>query len=232
MKSVATIFLSFLLFTSVYSQSALETYDSKTTLSADQCFDVMKTVWDGVKKLSDEHNAQVSEKSEFESTSEYQARVRLGRNEYIGKIRKYASKKEIAGKVFSVWMKADLDKYNADKQVYSVSSPTKILIQPKKGDIETTTSNNKFVSIIEDDERGYRRAYIELRTDPDFSWFVNRVTAQSAKDKEKEIYFKLSFTIQIQYNARTHMVEIRIVPQKLALMDKPDNFVYWSENIP
>ena len=100
------ILLSVFLFASSHSQSMLESYDSKTTLTSDQCFDLMKNVWDGVKKLADEYNSQVSVKSEFESTSEYHARVRNSRNQFIAKIRDYANKKTISDKEFSVWLKA------------------------------------------------------------------------------------------------------------------------------
>lgn len=231
MKSALTLLLVLFSFSSLYSQDILSTYDAKTTLTSDQCFDIIKNVWDELKKISEDYTSQVAVKSEFESTAEFNDRVRKDKNQFVLKVLQFSEKNKLSTQEYSVWMKAELVKYDADKQVYSVKCPTQILVQPSKDDIAVACPVNKYVSIEEKDEKGYRRAFIQLKTDPEFSWFVNKITAQSAKNKEQRIFFKLSFSFNTLVNEKTNQIVLQLIPHKLALMDQSENFVYWSEDI-
>jgi hypothetical protein len=104
-------------------------------------------------------------------------------------------------------------------------------VQPQKTDIMVACQSNKYVVLTEKNEKGYRRAFLHLNTDPDFSWYVNKVTAQAAKNKEPHIYFKLNFTFSVSVNELENQIVLHIVPHKLALMDQSENFIYWSEEI-
>lgn len=215
----------------LFSQSILESHDPNQTLSVEQCMDLIKTTWDELKKLSDVHAAAIAEKNEFESSAEYNDRIRKSKDEYIANIRKFYSDNKLSSKVFSVWLKAELNKYDADNQTYGLKSPTQILIQPKKFDIEVIVPGNKYVTITEKNTGGYRRAYIHLNTKPEFTWFVNKQTAQDAKSKEQAIFFKFSFTLDISFDESANLIKLQIVPAKIALMNQPENFTYWSEDI-
>ncbi|MBI2429722.1 MAG: hypothetical protein HYV29_13185 [Ignavibacteriales bacterium] len=229
------LFVRFLLFSalgsSLYSQNILETHDPNVTLTAEQCYDVIKTAWDGLKKLSEQYTEEIAVKNEFESSSEFSERIRKAKDQYINKVNKFAVDHKLNEKIFSVWMKAELVKYDADNQIYSIKSPTEILIQPKKNDIAVTCATNKYATIYEKNQKGYRRANLRLNTDPEFSWFVNKQTAQSAKNKEGAMYFKLWFSLNVGVNETENQIVLEIVPSRLALMDQNENFTYWSDEI-
>ena len=231
MKKYPFLFLCLMFSVSLYSQTPLDNYDPDETLSSDKCYDVIKAVWDGLKKISEEYTSQEAIKSEFETTAEFHARLRKAKDQFINNVNKFFHDNKLDERTYAVWLKAELVKYDADNQVYSVKSPTQILVQPKKDDIAVTVASNKYASIVEKNQDGYRRANFQLSTDPDFSWFVNKQTAQAAKGKESQIYFKLWFKFNVYVNEPGDQIVIQIVPSKLALMDQQENFTYWSEDI-
>ncbi len=214
-----------------FSQNVLETHDPNQTLSAEKCYDVIKTVWDGLKKLSEQYQTEAAAKNEFESTAEYNARIQRSKDEYVNKIRKFYSDNKLNSRVYSVWFKADLVKYDADNQTYGLRSSTQILVQPKKNEVALSVPENKYITLTEKNSKGYRRAYIHLNTNPEFTWFVNKQTAQEAKNRETDIYFKLSFVFDISFNESAQQINLQVVPTKLALMNQSENFTFWSEDI-
>jgi hypothetical protein len=231
MKKTLSIILIVMVSSTLYSQAIPEKFDPKVTLSSDKCYDVIKTVWDGIKKISEEYSTQNLVKSEFESSGEFADRVRKTKDAYINAVNKYALDNKLNDLIYSVWLKADLVKYDADNQVYSVKSSSQILVQPKKNDIAITITSNKYATIEEKNHGGYRTAHFQLNTTPEFSWFVNKQTALSAKNKEHQIFFKLSFKFEVFVNESNEQIVIQLVPTKLALMDQQENFTYWSEEI-
>lgn len=228
----STLFVFIVMLASpLLSQSLLQSYDPNQTLTSQQCVDIIKTAWDGLKVIADEYNSNVAERSEFESTAEYNDRIRKSKDEYISKIRKFYSDNKLNTTIFSVWLKAELNKYDADNQTYGIKSSTQILTQPKKKDIAVIVPSNKYVAMTEKNSSGYRRAYIHLNTNPEFTWFVNKQTAQEAKSKEQSIFFKYSFSLDISFDESAHQILLQIVPTKIALMNQSENFTYWSEEI-
>ncbi len=231
MKVSSFVVLSLLCSSLLYSQPIFKSYQADEVLTAEQCFDVVKTVWDELKKLSEAYHAEVAEKNEFESTSEYKARIQKSKDDYIGKIRKFYSENRLNSRTFSVWMNATLVKYDADNQTYGIKSTTEILIQPKKKHVIVSVPANKYLAITEKDIKGYRRAYIHLNTNPEFTWFVNKQTAQEAKSNESNIFFKVSFMFDIIYNDAADIIDLQIIPTKISLMNQGEKFTYWSEDI-
>ena len=231
MKFLTLLFFCALFTGSVQAQVVLSSYNQNETLTSDQCYDIIKVVWDGLKKISEEFTSQITAKSEFESTAEYIARVQREKEQYAAKISKFATDNKLNSRNFFVWMKADLIKYNADNQTYSIKSPTQILIQPKKPEIAIICPNNKYIKIFEKDLNGYRRANIQLNTEPEFTWFVNRQTAQATKNKESQIFFRVSFNLSVSISGAENQIILQYVPTKIALMDQGENFTYWSEDI-
>ena len=229
---ISTLLFFFVLYsTTLLSQNSLDTYDPNATLTSDQCFDVVKTVWDGLKKLSEQYHSGSSAKGEFESTQEFNERKRKNKDEYLSKISKFYTDNKLNNRIYSVWMKADLAKYDADNKTYSIKSSTQVLLQPKKKEIAVVCAPNKYALITEKDVRGYRRAYLHLATDPDFTWYVDKQTAIAAKNKEGAIYFKLAFAFDISFDEAQNQVQLQIDPKKISLMDQNENFTYWSDDI-
>ncbi len=231
MKISSLFFLFVLYSTTLFSQSSLDTYDPNLTLTSDQCFDVIKTVWDGLKKLSEDYDSYNSAKGEFESTQEFNERKRKNKDEFIAKISKFYSENKLNARTYSVWLKADLIKYDADKQTYSIKSPTQILVQPKKKEIAVVCPSNKYAAISEKNAAGYRRAFLHLTTEPEFTWYVNKQTALEAKSKEGAIYFRLAFSFDITFDESANQIQLQIKATKVSLMDQNEKFTYWSEDI-
>lgn len=228
----STFIILFAMFSSfLFPQNILETHDPAKTLTSEKCYDVIKTVWDGLMKLSEEYQAEATEKNEFESTAEYNSRIQRSKDNYVNKIRKFYSDNKLNSTMYSVWLKAELVKYDADNQTYSIKSPTQLLIQPKKNAIAVTVPPNKYLTMTEKNSAGYRRAYIHLNTNPEFTWFVNKQTAQEAKNNEHNIFFKLAFTFDISFNETAQQIVLQVVPSKLSLMNQSENFTFWSEDI-
>ncbi|MDP1677138.1 MAG: hypothetical protein Q8L88_09740 [Bacteroidota bacterium] len=229
---ISSLFLLFVLVSpTLFSQKNLDTYDSSKTLTSNECFDVIKIVWDGLKKLSEEYGSTTSEKGEFESTQEFNERKRKNKDDYISAIAKFYNDHKLNNRVYSVWMKADLLKYDADNQTYSIQSPTQVLVQPTKKEIAVVCVSNKYALVTEKNSGGYRRAYIHLATEPNFTWYVNKQTAMEAKNKEGAIFFKLSFAFDISYNEAANQIQLQIKPTKISLMDQNEKFTYWSDDI-
>ncbi len=231
MTTTTFFVLSILFSTFVFPQNILEKHDASQTLTEQQCYDVIKTVWDGLKKLSEGYEEESSQKSEFESSAEFNQRLRKNKDDYIAKIAKFYSDNKLNSTTYSVWLKAELVKYDADNQTYGIKSPTQILVQPKKKDITVTCPPNKYVIITEKNSGGYRRAYLHLATNPEFTWFVNKQTAQDAKNKEAYIFFKMAFSFDISFDELANQIVLQITPSKLSLMDQSAGFTYWSEDI-
>lgn len=231
MKHLRSVLSVLLLFSPLSAQTELEAFSSNTPLSPDQCYELIKTVWDGLKRHSEEFQTGTSAKSEFESTGEYAARIRKNKDEFIAKVNAFAAANKLSERTFAVWMKADLVKYDADNQIYSVKSATEILVQPKKKEIAVVCAPNKYVTITEKNRKGYRFANLRLNTDPEFSWFVNKQTAQTAKAKEHAMFFKVTFSFTVGVNESDDQIMLTVVPTRMALMDQTENFTYWSEDI-
>lgn len=231
MKFLIPVLLLVLSSSFLHSQTILETQDPNQTLSPEHCMELFKSAWDELKKLSDDYHTAVAERNEFESTTDYADRVRKGKDDFVANIRKFYSDHKLGNKVFSVWLKTDLNKYDADNQTYGLSSPTQLLVQPKKKDIAVLMTENKYVTITEKNSSGYRRAFIHLNTKPEFTWFVNKKTAQEAKSKEADIFFKVGFSFDVSYSEATDQVILQVVPAHIALMNKAENFTYWSEDV-
>ncbi|NUN69089.1 MAG: hypothetical protein HUU02_05210, partial [Bacteroidetes bacterium] len=108
MRLTAVLALFILGTSGLTSQSILTEHDPAQTLSPQQCMDLIKTAWDSLKAISDNSRSLATEKSEFESSAEYNERLRKLNDEFIERIRAFYSGNKFNTKVYSVWLKAEL----------------------------------------------------------------------------------------------------------------------------
>ena len=128
-------------------------------------------------------------------------------------------------------MQATLVKYNADTQTYSITSPTKIVVPPSALNITTACPQNPYILLSETNEKGYKFAYLLLKTKPEYSWHVDKETARKAKNNEGNMFFKVWFRFDLSQALAGNQGQVTIVPVRIALMNKSDNTTFWSDDI-
>jgi len=213
------------------AQTPLEAPEMEQTLTADEYSDVVKSVWDVIKKGADDYQDETITRSEFETASEFEARLQKRHNDIAATIQTFAESKKIGQRLFGVWMQATLVKYNADTQIYTVTSPTKIIVPPSAQNITTACPQNPYIILSEKNEKGYKFAHLLLKTKPEYSWHVDKETARKAKNNEGNMFFKVWFRFDLSQAFTGTQGQITIIPVKISLMNKADSTTFWSDDI-
>jgi hypothetical protein len=213
------------------AQNRLDAPEMEQTLSPEEFSDVVKSVWDVVKKGVDEYQDATLTRSEFETAAEFETRLQRRHDEIAANIQTFAESKKIAQRVFATWMPAKLIKYNADIQTYSVSTDTRILVPPSAPGIVTTCPQNTYVSLVETNTKGYKFAHLVLNMKPEYTWHVDKETARAAKFNEQNVAFKVWFRLDLSQAIIGNQARFTIVPIKIALINKGDNITYWTDDI-
>lgn len=232
MKLVAAWLLAaVVLSSSSFGQTAVQKYAASESLTGEQFADVVKSVWDELKKASDEYAVAMASKNEFETSQEFQSRIQNQRDLYWGKIVKFNDANKISDHLYPVLVKVELRKYNADKQTYTIRSTSSIIVPPSGERVAVSCTPNPYVLIRESKKRGYKYAHIVLNTDPEFIWHVNNELARAAKDTEGSIYFKVWFKFDITQPLVSTTARMSVIPVKISLINTGSNTVYWTDTI-
>jgi hypothetical protein len=213
------------------AQPALQKYAGAESLTSEQFADVVKSVWDELKKSADEYAEQMKTKNEFETSQEFQARVEHERAAYWEKIVKFNANEKLSERVFPVVMNVHLLKYNADKQTYTLRSTSSVIVPPSGERVAVTCVPNPYMLIRESKSKGYKYAHLVLNTDPEFIWHVNPEIARASKSAEHNIQFKVWLKIDITQPLVNATSTLSLVPVKIALLNAGNNTVYWTEPI-
>ncbi len=232
MKACAAWLLVAMVVSSVsFAQSPVQKYADAESLTNEQFADVVKSVWDELKKASDEYTNAMKSKNEFETTQEFQARIRNERDTFWKTIVKFNDDNKIGEHIFPVLLKVDLRAYDADKQTYTIQSPTSITVPPSGERVAVTCVPNPYVLIRESKKRGYKYAHIVANTDPEFIWHVNNDLARAAKGSEQNIFFKVWFKFDITQQLVGGSAHLSIIPVKISLINTGDKTSYWTDTI-
>jgi len=213
------------------AQSPLDAPEMEQALSPEAFSDVVKSVWDVVKKGADDYQSETVSRNEFETTADFEARLQQRHNDIASTIQTFAESKKLGQRVFAVWMQASLLKYNADTQTYTITSSTKIDVPPTAENMTTSCPQNSYIVFSEKNERGYKFASLLLKAKPDYSWHVDKETARKAKDSEANVFFKVWFRFDMSQALSGSQGQLTIVPMKIALVNKSGNTTYWSDDI-
>jgi hypothetical protein len=224
---IAVLIISF----SSYAQSPLDSKETEVTMTSEDFADAVKLIWDEFKKATDAYTDAEKSKTEFESTADFHIRLEHLRADLLKELETYIKEKNVTGKLFAATLKADLLKYNADTQTYSVQCSTKILIPPKTTTINISCPPNPYLSIIESKKKGYKFAHLSLNVKPEISWFVDKATAQHAKENEQSVFFKTWFRFEFSGTLGSEPMQMTIIPVKIGLINTKDNSTYWNEVI-
>ncbi len=213
------------------AQTPLDAPEMEQTLAAGDFSDVVKSVWDAIKKGADDYQDETVSRNEFETTADFEARLQQRHNDIAATIQTFAESKKISQRIFAVWMQATLVKYNADTQIYTITSPTQILVPPSAQSIITTCPQNPYIILSETNQKGYKFAYLLLKAKPEYSWHVDKETAKKAKFNEENVFFKVWFRFDLSKAFAGNQGELTIVPVKIALVNKSDKTTFWSDDI-
>jgi hypothetical protein len=213
------------------AQNRLDALEMEQTFSPEEFSDVIKSVWDVVKKGVDEYQDAALTRSEFETATEFESRLQRRHEEIVANIQTFAESKKISQRLFAAWLPAQLLKYNADTKTYGVTTAARILVPPSAPGIVTICPQNIYVSLVEKNTRGYKFAHLVLNMKPEYSWHVDKETAKAAKYNEQNVAFKVWFRLDLSHAMVGTQAQFTIVPVKIALINKGDNITYWSDDI-
>lgn len=230
MKSLIAIFLVAILPICAAAQTRLDAPELEQTISSDEFSDVVKLIWDDIKKGVETYSTDQKSKSEFETTSAFESRMRRRQEQISHDIQQFLAAKKISQRKFAVLMKADLIHYNADTQVYTVRSKVEILIPPKTEELLTICPANPYISIRESTKNAYKFAYLTMNPKAAVQWQANIQTAQKAKSSEADVFFKIWFRFEVSSAPGEHFT-LKIVPERIALIADRANTTYWKEDI-
>jgi hypothetical protein len=230
MKTLAVTLLFSLLPLTALSQARLDAPELEQTVTSEQFSDIVKAVWDEMKKGVETYTAERKSKDEFETTSAFEARMHRRQEEINHDIQQWMASKKIEKRKFAVLMKADLLPYNADTQIYPVKSTVEILIPPKTEELITTCPSNPYIFVKELTKNAYKFAYLTLSPKSPIQWSVDAQTAQKAKGQGTDFSFKVWFRLDVTIATGEHYA-LKIAPERIALVSARDNTYFWKQDI-
>ena len=192
---------------------------------------MLKEAWSFVKDEWENYLNAVGKKTEFETSAEFEKRSVVARQQYLAKIAKYSKDKKFDQRVVGVVLKANLNQYDADNQVYNVSSPTVIEAPYNIPAVTTEIPQNAYVGLADSIRMGYRTSSIYLKFIPYFRWQVGRDIAKAAKDDEANFFFKIRFKIDMSQGETRKGSRFSVVPKQVMLINQKTNTVYWEQTI-
>jgi hypothetical protein len=130
-----------------------------------------------------------------------------------------------------VLLKASLDQYDADNQMYRVACPTVVDAPYNIPTVLTEVPTNAYVALADSIKKGYRTSSVYLKFAPYFRWKVARDIAKAAKDDEESIYFKVRFKVEMGQGEGKKGARFAIVPKQVFLINQKTNATYWEETL-
>jgi hypothetical protein len=204
---------------------------SEDNLTPAEFTDIVKEAWTYLKEETDNYQKAIGEKSEFETTAEFEKRIVEARQQYLAKIMKYMKDKKFDQRVLGVLLKASLVQYDADNQLYAVSCPIVIDAPYNIPSILTEVPSNPYLALADSIKMGYRTSSIYLKFTPYFRWQVGRDVAKSAKADEENVSFKIRFKVQMGQGEGRKGAKFSIVPQQILLINQKTNTTYWQQSL-
>jgi len=190
---------------------------------------ILKEAWTFLKEETDSYAAMIGKKTEFETSAEFERRSVQARQQYLAKITKYIKDKKLDQRVIGVNLKAGMEQYDADTQIYSISSPTVIEAPYNLPTVSTEIPANGYVALSDSIRKGYRTSSIYLKFHPYFKWQVARDIAKAARDDEASLFFKVRFKVEMGQGDTRRGARFVIVPKQVMLINQRTNSIYWDQ---
>ncbi len=140
--------------------------------------------------------------------------------------------KKFEQRVIGVLLKAKLDKYDADNQIYSVSCPVEIEAPYNLPSVSTEVPANNYVVLSDSIKKGYRTSSIRLKFNPYFRWQVARDIARATKNDEANVTFKVRFKIELAGQGEPGKgARFVVLPKQIMLVNQKTNTIYWEQSL-
>jgi hypothetical protein len=204
---------------------------AEESMTSEEFTNYLKQIWSFLKSETEDYQAAVGTKSEFETTREFQQRGIDRRRQYLANIAKYSKDQKLKERKVAVYFKTVLAEFDADKRIYSLRSGTMIDAPYNIPTVRCLVPKNPYVALADSVRAGYRTSVMFLNIDPEYRWQVSREVAQSAKQSEQYVFFKVSVIVDIESNDGRGEAELRIVPREFSLVNRDTEQVYLSRKI-
>ncbi len=192
---------------------------------------ILKEAWTFLKDENDNYTKIVGKKTEFETTAEFDKRTIDARQQYLAKVAKYIKDKKLDQRVIGVVLKAGMDQYDADGQIYNITSPSTIDAPYNLPSVSTEVPPNNYVALSDSIRKGYRTSSIYLKFNPYFRWQVGRDIAKAAHNDEASIFFKVRFKVDMAQGDSRRGARFAIVPKQIMLFNQKTNAIYWEQTL-
>jgi len=200
-------------------------------LSASDFTIILKEAWTFLKDETENYTKTVGNKTEFETTAEFEKRTVQARQQYFAKVTKFIKDKKFDQRIIGVILKADLEQYDADNQVYAIACRSTIEAPYNLSAVSTEIFANAYVGLADTIKAGYRASAIHLKFNPYFRWQVARDIAKSAKNDDASVFFKVRFKIDMGQGEMKKGARFAIVPKQVMLINQKTNTVYWEQTL-
>jgi hypothetical protein len=201
---------------------------AETMMMPEEFSNTLKQIWSFLKSETETYLASVVTRGEFETSQEFQRRVTDARQQYVAKTLKYGQDQNLGERVFPVLFKAVLESYDADRQLFSITSKTVVEAPYNIPTIECRIRSNPYVFLADSIRAGYRTSSLYISLPKGHRWQVGRDMARAAKADEANVYFRVKFTVGIAHPDTRDRVVIELDPRELALVNNATQQVFWT----
>jgi|WetSurMetagenome_2_1015567.scaffolds.fasta_scaffold150903_2 hypothetical protein len=192
---------------------------------------ILKDEWTYLRETTDQLIKETGNRDEFETTAEFHARAAKARQTFMDKLSGHIKDAKLEKRVFGVWFKTTLIKYDADAGVYAVKSPTTIEAPYEIPTVNCIVPDNSYVGLSDSIQGGYRQSRVYLKFEPEFKWTVARNEAVKAKQAESSLYFKVHFVLQLTLDNSINRGLIKIIPTDMLIENQANKYIFYKETI-
>jgi len=202
--------------------------ESEDVLMPEQFTEILKQVWSTLKNEMEDYQNSIATKGEFETSREYDRRLIDAKRQYLEKVAKYSRDQKLDQRVFSILFKAKLGTYDADKQMFTLSSPTVVDAPYNIPSVQCVIRKNAYIALADSIRKGYRISSLYVHLPRGNKWKVSRDIAREAKNDEDNLFFRVKMMVNIvRPDVRTQAI-LELVPKELALYNNQTKKVYWA----
>lgn len=225
-RTFLAIGLSLLLTCTVTAQQA-ET-PAETTMAPEEFSNILKQVWSFLKAETETYLASIATRGEFETSREFQRRVADTRQQYLAKVTKQSQDQKFHERLFPVLFKASLGEYDADRQLFTISSATVVEAPYNIPTVECRIRKNPYVFLADSIRAGYRTSSLYINLPRGHRWQVSRDMARAARNEEANVYFRVTFAVKIEHPDVRDRAIIELDPRELAFLNNATQKVFWA----
>ncbi|MBI5463873.1 MAG: hypothetical protein HY966_02820 [Ignavibacteriales bacterium] len=189
----------------------------------------LKEEWFFLKDETESLLKSIEKRGEFETSVEFDQRVVRTKADFIKRMNDHIKEKKLFRRVFTLLLKANLDSYDADKEVYSISCPEMAEVPYNIPAVLCYVPTNDYVGLSDTVANGYRETRIGVKLTPQLQWHVERPVAMQANGDQANMFFRIRLMLDLRQSDIVSQTKFRIVAKDIALYNRNTRTVYWKE---